>query len=506
MVYVLNFSISGNCQTNPLNIRVQLPGQHTTVYDALNQISRATGYFFIYDSDLIDNDKRIRLQRIDQDLKTALNAVLNDPSLDFKVLGNHILVYRPRKVVPENETAAQEVPLSGFFIIRGRVLDQESGTPLPYATIGIPEKGLGTASNKEGGFLLKLPDSLMDCHLRVSYMGYKSRELPLMLLNNTQSDIFLETDYISMQEVIIRYYDPDAIVREALNKRLENFSNEPVYQTNFYREGVLRNNKLLNYSEALFRVYKPSYDANFDTEQVLLLKSRHIVNVEETDTLVLKIKAGVRSALDLDIIKSIPVFLDADFIGDNNFKHVDIVTRDSKPVYAIEFEQSSESFIPVYRGVLFIDKESMAIIGAEFEVHPKHIDKSSHVFVAQRNRKFNASFERINYTVTYQYFNGRYHLNHVRGDLKMRFRPRNRIFSNNYHVFLEMAVGKIDNREVSRFNRKEVLRTNVTFVDQDFEYDYDFWEEYNIIAPEKQIDEAFTQIRSKIESIVNEAP
>lgn len=506
MVLFFFHTMPGTCQTNSLDIKVRLPNQQTTIYDALNQISRATGYFFIYDSDLIENDKRIRLQQVDQDLKSALNTILNDPSLDFRVLGNHILVYRPQNEIADIKTDRQNTPLSGFFFVRGRIMDQESGSPLPYATIGIPEKGLGTASNKEGGFLLKLPDSLMDYHLRVSYLGYKSRELPLRLLNNTQSDIFLETDYISMQEVIIRYYDPEAIVREALKKRLENFSNEPVYQTNFYREGVLRNNKLLNYSEALFRVYKPSYDANFDTEQVLLLKSRHIVNVEETDTLILKIKAGVRSALDLDIINSIPVFLDPEYIGDNNFKHVDIVTRDSKPVYAIEFEQSSESFIPVYRGVLYIDKESLAIIGADFEVHPKHINKSSHVFVAQRNRKFNATFDHINYTVTYQYFNGRYHLNHVRGDLQMRFRPRNKIFSNSYHVFLEMAVGMIDNRDVARFSRKEVLRTNVTFVDQNFEYDYDFWEEYNIIAPEKQIGEAFSQIRSKIESIVNEAP
>ncbi len=493
-------------QTTTGDTRVRLPRQQTTIYDALNQLTRQTGYFFVYDSELIDNDKRIRIQGIDTDLHTALEIILNDPGLEFSTMGNHILVSQRRETVSASDITIQEepTPIPDYFIVRGRVLDHETGTPLPQATISIPGKGVGLASNAEGRFLLRLSNTFLDDSLRVSYMGYKSREIPLSMLTDKYIDIILEADYISMQEVIIRYYDPNAIVREALIKLQENYSDKPMYQVNFYREGVQRNKKLLNYSEAIFKVYKPSYGIEFDSEQVMLLKSRNIINADETDTLLLKIRAGVRSALELDIVKSIPVFLNLAYIQDNAFTHVDIVTKDSRAVYAIEFEQTNMEYLPVYRGVLYIDMENLAIIGADFEVHPKYLNISSSIFLSQRSRKFNASFNRIYYSVSYQYFNGRYHLSHVRGDLDVRFRPRNKLFSNNYHVFLEMVVGQLDDKDVTRFSRKETLKTSVAFADQHFEYDYDFWGEHNIIAPEKHIGETFSQIRSKIESIVNE--
>jgi hypothetical protein len=510
MMAVFLFIHLNDCigQTTMADTRVRLPRQQTTIYDALNQVTRQTGYFFVYDSELIDNDKRIRIHGIDADLASALKIIIDDPGLEFTTMGNHILVSQRKEPESVAEMVTQENPaaIPDYFIVRGRVLDLETGMPLPQATISIPGKGVGIASNAEGNFLMRLSNTFLDDYLRVSYMGYKSRELPLGLLTGSNIDITMEADYISMQEVIIRYYDPDAIVKEALAKLPENYSDKPIYQVNFYREGVQRNKKLLNYSEAIFKVYKPAYGAEFDTDQVMLLKSRNIINADETDSLVLKIRAGVRSALELDIVKSIPVFLNLEYMQDNTFKRVDIVSKDSRAVYAIEFEQTNLDYLPVYRGVLYIDMENLAIIGADFEVHPKHIDKSSFIFLSQRSRKFNASFDRIYYSVSYQHYNGRYHLSHVRGDLDVRFRPRNKLFSNNYHVFLEMVVGQLDDKDVTRFSRKETLKTSVAFADQHFDYDYDFWGEYNIIAPENHIGETFSQIRSKIESVVNESP
>ncbi len=491
-------------QAQVFDKQISLSRQQTTIYGALNQLSKQVGYFFIYDSDLINNDQRIRLPSATQNMQSWLNIILNDPSLDYKIIENHILIYRHKKPIIQESVAESEQKTPEFVFIRGRVLEQESGKPLPYASIIIPGKGLGVASNTDGAFQFRIPYDLLQASVKVSYMGFKSQVLPLELLAGNNVDVILETDYISMQEVIIRHFDPNEIVREALAERTQNYSNEPTYHINFYREGVIYNNKLLNYSEAIFKVYKSAYDNPADYDQVMMIKSRNISNTDHTDTLIMKIKAGVRSALELDIMKSIPAFLDLEFLQEVNFSRVDLVTRDSKMVYAIKFEQIKSTYLPIFTGVLYIDTESLAILKADFEVHPKYLNKSKHIFLVRQSRKYHANFDRIGYSVSYLEHNGRYHLNHVRGELEVRFRPRNRIFSKSYKAFLEMAVSRVDEQNATRFDRRETLKTNITFAEQNFDYDYEFWGEYNIIPPEQEVSEALTQIRLKIESIIPE--
>lgn len=488
-----------------LDREITIPRQNTTLYGLLSQISRQTGYFFIYDSELVDNNRRVRTAAVTGSLGALLSAFLDDPGLQFMVVDRHIVIYRRPSIATGSPVSLveEEEFRPGGLLVRGRVLDQASGSPLPHATILIEGKGMGTISNHDGVFQFRLQEQLRDASMRISYMGYKSQVFPLALVDGKNIDVLMETDYISMQEVIIRYYDPEAIVREALSKRPDNYSDSPVYHTSFYREGVLRNRKLLNYSEAIFRVYKSGYGNVYDTDQAVLLKSRKISNADHTDTLILKIKAGVQSALELDIIKTMPAFIDPEYLHELEFSPVDIVSRDGRSLYAIRFEQTMLEFLPVFSGIFFIDTESLALVSIEFEVHPKHIDRSRHIFLARLHRRYQVNFDRIHYTVQYQLHNGHYHLSHLRGDITMRLRPRNRLFSSNYHAFLEMVVGRIDEDHIHRFSRHETFRTREVFVDQDLEYDYDFWGEYNIISPEKNVTEAFSQIRSKIESIVS---
>ena len=487
-----------------LGIRFTLPRQSTTVYAALNQLSRETGYYFIYDSDLIDNDRRIRLPRATRTMGEFLSEILEDQTLGYRVLEQHILIYRQEAdaASPVADTVETGQPEPRFFSIQGRVLEYGSGNPLPFASVSIPGKGKGIAANKEGGFALRLPMELIDTVVRFSYMGFKAKEMPLRLLTERNVDVILEADYISMQEVIIRYYDPNAIIREALEKRYANYSNHPVYLTSFYREGVQRNTKLMRYSEAVLRVYKPAYTSITDSEQVKLLKSRHITNVEATDSLELRLEAGVGSSLELDFMRNIPDFLNPETIGQYRFVKADIVSYNSRSTYAIEFIQAARIDEALYMGVLYVDMETLAFVGAEFEVNPKYVNKDQSIFIRRRSRDYVANIQRVAYTVRYQQFDGRYILEHVRGEISLRFRHRGKFFGNNYTAFFEHAVCHIDTENVRRFQRRETIRTNTVFSDKVVDYDYSFWGDYNFISPEKEITGGLADIRAKIQNIV----
>ncbi len=60
------------------------------------------------------------------------------------------------------------------FTIKGMVVDINK-TPLPYASVVVKNRGIGTATDESGKFVLLLPDSIKSGELKVSYIGYKEK-------------------------------------------------------------------------------------------------------------------------------------------------------------------------------------------------------------------------------------------------------------------------------------------------------------------------------------------
>ncbi|TVR71016.1 MAG: hypothetical protein EA408_10160 [Marinilabiliales bacterium] len=483
---------------------VSLPRQSASIYSVLNQIGGQVGYFFVYDTEIVDSDQRIRIRAGNKPVSLWLEEVLDDPSLDYRIIEQHILIYRPDIEVPEYSIAGkEEAPAKEeVVIVRGRVLDEETRDPLSFATVGIKGGSIGIISNSDGFFSLRVPPGYADRDISVTHLGYRTRTLPVRVFSDNRVDILMKTEYISIPEVMIRYFDPNGIVRSAISRIDHNYSNKPVYMLNFYREGVMRGSRFINYSEAFFQVYKSPHHNRFEQDQVKLLQSRSISNIDRSDTLILKIRAGIKSSLELDFIKNVPDFLNPEFLYEYKFTRSDIVAFDGRMAYGVAFEQREHINEPLFKGVLYIDIESLAFLGAEFEVNPKYISKAHERFIARRNRDYRATIDKAHYTVSYRYHDGFYYLNHVRADLHLRYRRRFSLFGSNYHVFVEMANSRIDTGDVERFRRREALRTDRVFMDGGHAYDSDFWDGYSIIPPEKRITDALANIESRIERVV----
>jgi len=493
---------SGDLREKIFGKTISLPRQYASVYSILNQISGQIGYYFVYETEVLDSDRRVRLRAGNRSLESWLGDILSDQSFDFTIIENHILIYRQERANIASRKEDNEEEKKDYLMVQGRIIDENSRDALPYATVGINRRAVGITTNYDGVFSLRISEEYFDDYITVSHIGYKSQKLPVGLFKDNRVDILMETDYISIQEVMIRYFDPDKILRSAMEKKDENYSQEPVYLLNFYREGVMRGNRFVNYSEAFFQIYKSSYSRQFEQDQVKLLQSRTISNIDRSDTLILKIRAGIRSSLELDFVKTVPDFLNTDYLHEYDYTKADLVSVDGKMAYAIAFEQKQHITEPLYKGIMYIDMESLAFLGADFEVHPDYINKANNQFLARRSRDYRASVEKAVYTVSYKFFNGKFHLNHVRADVHLRYRKRFQIFSNNYHVFVEMVTSRIETENVARFSRRDALRTGRVFMDGEHAYDPEFWSGHSIIEPEKRITEALSRIESKIESVI----
>ena len=487
-----------------LDKTISIPKQRTTLYEALNLISDKADCLFIYDSQIVESDKRVKLAADNEPLKKVLDNILANPQLAYKVIGQHILIY---KVIKANltgnpfQSVITVADTLNNILIKGHIFDNENKTAVPYASIGITEQNIGTITNNDGYFELKVPATFSGSFLLVSHLGFMSQRIPIQLIKEQQIDIYLERRIISIQEVIIRYIDPKILVEKALDQRKHNNNLEPVYSTSFYREGVQRNNRFISYSEAVFKVYKSSYIHGEFSDQVKLLKSRKIVNSNPNDTVFLKLKGGVLSALQLDIVKTVPDFLDQAQPNQYSYTYSDLVSYNSSDVYAITFVQNPGIREALYSGTLYIDKESYAILGADFEVNPEFLDMAADNLILKKSRNLIVKLEKISYSVSYTPFNGKYYLNHIRCDLRLKTRQRKHLTYDDFSTFLELATCHIDTVDVVKFPRQEVIKPNVVFSDAPFYSDNTFWGDYNIIAPEAKLSEALSKIIGKIEEI-----
>lgn len=502
-LFLIGFPSILFAQENPFEQKITIEPQRGTVYELLSKLTEASGYYFIYDSKIVDSDKSTKISSKSKTIKQLLDEILDDSSLDYKIIEKHILVFKREEEEHKVEYITKHDSLKSLSI-KGQVFDKLTKKPLPFVSIGVIDRNIGTVSNFDGFFNLKLAPQLINSTLTISHLGFRSQHIPIEALINQKIDIFLETEYISIQEVIIRNIDAREVVNKVISNRFINYPRNPIFMTSFYREGVLKDRKYLNYSEAIIKIFKTPYNKVFEKDQIKLLQSRKVINIDQRDTLIIKIKAGLQSCLSLDIIKNLPDFLDPDFVNNYNYSKIDIVPINSRNTYAIAFEQKDWVYEPLYKGTLYVDMETFALVSADFEINPKYVKNTKDMFVLKKSKKYNVVPNKISYNISYNYSNGKYYVNHIRGDLSLNYKRRYHLFSNDFQIFLELASCEVDTINVRRFSRDESLKTNIVFLDSKFKFDETYWGDYNIISPEEKISQALSRINAKMEVVKTE--
>ncbi|MEJ5316573.1 MAG: carboxypeptidase-like regulatory domain-containing protein [Tenuifilum sp.] len=472
----------------------------TTLFKALNQIGDKAGCFFIYDSRDVESNRRVKsIEWSDKPLNDLLNQVIGDTLVKYRVIGKHILLYRP-KLSDTLKAQSQDQNIK-YVQLSGRILDKETAQPVAFATVGIPSLAIGTISNLDGVFTLRIPKQYTDSSIAISHIGYIQRKVPAGLLTAKTFEIFLEPSFIPVQEIFIRNIDARNTVREAVNKRSQNYFQQDIYITAFYREGVLRNKRILSYSEAFAKIFKSSYSFDSRYDQVKLIRFRKMEQANRRDTLDVKLQAGMKATLDVDIMKNLPDFLDPEFTQYYDYTRTDIVVYDNKSAYAIGFKQKPEITDPLFAGLLYIDTETLTLLAAEFEINPDMVQKTASQLVVKRGRGIRVQPQKIKYLVKYQPQDGKWYVNHVRGEISLKVQTRFWPFANTFDLFFEYVALQVETLEVKRFPKRETLKTTEVFSNTQAEYDPSFWNDLNYIEPEESILKALGRITPKIEMV-----
>ncbi|MFK7951604.1 MAG: carboxypeptidase-like regulatory domain-containing protein [Ekhidna sp.] len=98
---------------------------------------------------------------------------------------------------PNSDTNSKSLENS----MNGVVLNSKTNQPVSYVSIGIANKNIGTVSNMDGEYTLKIPLSLLSDSITFSSIGYHSAK---MLASNAEiSPIYMTENAILLEEVVV---------------------------------------------------------------------------------------------------------------------------------------------------------------------------------------------------------------------------------------------------------------------------------------------------------------
>lgn len=471
--------------------------------NALGIISRQTGYNFTYDSRLVDAEKKTTLSFRDTKLSVILDSVLKNDSLAYSVIDKYIIISR---IVLSPLVKTDPGIFSAINYISGVVMDDESRSPLPSATIGLKSKGRGTISNSNGEFSLRITPDCINDTLVVSYLGYYGREIPVKQSIANNFEITLKREFISIQEIIIKNQIPQDIISRSLSFVARNYGSTPALLTGFYREGVMKKNKLQSYSEAILDIYKSAYSGSFQRDQIKVFRSRKIENISYDDTLTVRLKAGLSTTLELDGVKNTFDFISPGSTDNYMFRITDIVSFDDEAAYLIEFTRRKEEDVLEFNGSLYINTDDYAILRADYEISPESLQKMRESFISAHSRDFVTWPVSVKYSVSYRKVLGRYFLSHVKGDLVFSSRQKRKLFRTQFRVFLELAITGMNTRNVSKFEREDLAPIHSVFSKTITDYDPEFWKNQDFLKPEEDLLQALKNMNVRMHEYPGESP
>jgi len=486
-------------QETVLNKRISYKSKNQQLYYILNDIGSQIGYEFSYNADLVPSSKKIKIDVDSLEITKLLDILLADSCLTYNVIDRQIVIHKKNtigKLLSISSNKFTEPILS----ISGRIIDKDTRNPLPFANLSILGKSIGTITNEEGFFSFKIPISYKDENLVSTYLGYKNAEIPLLDLTFQNNIVYMQQDFLSIQEVIIRSSNPETLIKSAMEKAKYNYYTQPYLMTTFYREFVKKNDNYMSISEAVLSVYKSPYEGYY-SDQVKMLKTRKNVSYSENDTFLLKLKGGLYASLFLDIIKNPSTFLLESYFNQYSYALIDIVKYENSTAYVIEFKPKYYLEDQSFSGRLYIDTDNLAIKAAYFYIDSKAIERLSQELVLKKSMKTIVKPVSAKYWVNYRQINGLYYLNLVRGELEFKVKKRKQLFSSEFKTIFEFAVNDIDTINIDRFERNETIATNQVFIDKNFEYDDSFWGDYNYIIPNETLQDALIRIAKQMQKL-----
>lgn len=395
---------------------------------------------------------------------------------------------------PESAAAARK------RIVTGVVVDRDTYAKLQHVAVVAVGTNIGTVTNADGEFSLKLTDEELSRGLKCSYMGYMNFLLSREAVENDSYKVQVQMmpTSLTVGEVTIYGGKPRDLVVQAIEKIPENYSDVEHLYTTFYRETVQKRRAYIAVSEAIMDLYKTPYTSrSIYRDKVRLRKGRRLVNYQANDTLAVKIVGGPSLSLVMDVVKNDEELLSYEQLDYYNYRLGAPVMLDNRMQHVIHFTPRVKLDYALFSGVIHIDQERGSFTRVEMDLDVSDRAAASALLLHRKPAGLRFIPHGMHFLVGYRQQGARTYLNYVRSEFRFKCDWKRRLFSSNYTALSEMVmVDREENPEIIR-NRDRFRADQIFYDEVDAYADPHYWQDYNILEPTESLENAVDRLRKR---------
>ena len=503
IVFFLSMKGSFGQEGNPsvLDKIISIESKNETIASVLERIASQAQVYFSYNSSMIEADRKIDASFTDKSIREILDVLL-ESKFTYHVFEKQIIITIPDPGTEKNkERETNEIPKS--IIFRGKVIDREEKKALPFTSICVHDRNIGTISNIDGDFELKLPPAMINDTVVISCLGYQQFRLPIREIKVDAVTIFLQPATFQLQEIKITYISPEDILSRIVSKIPLNYPSDPEIMTSFYREVLKQDKNYIDVAEAVMELRKASYDNTFAEDKVKFIRGRKSLNVKPFTLVDFKLQGGPYYITQLDVIKTLDSFLDPELSQFYKYSLDEIVEFDNRPTYVLRFKPKEKVSNPFYQGILWVDMSSFALVQAEFELSRSGLKLAQGLLIKKKPKDLFVRPLQVNYQVNYRRSEGIWHLSNARASLSFHVKSKKDKINSVFLSTCELLVTDFKPDDGTHFKRNEIFSSKDIFAEMINNTAEDFWHDYNIIKPSEDLQKALKKYYLQNDTLFN---
>ncbi len=363
-----------------------------------------------------------------------------------------------------------------YFLVEGKVTDAGTGEPIPFASVGITGRAVGTSTNAVGEFSFKVPVELEGKELKVSCVGYESFT---SIAKAGNLEVLLKPGKTVLKDVLVTGKDlrPEKIVKKSFARIRKNYHTKSFVYKTFYRHYCKDDSLYGRLIEAAVDVYKnkghrwqaPAPGTKEELRVTQLRRSFDQTRIGNGHAPIALFSAMGPDPVSYQAPNTTNSFLG--IFGYNvsrlryhtkyfDFELDGLTEYDGQEVYKINYRSKDRTsllstgiqFKQQEQGTLFIDTKNLAIVRSEWTRH---------------------AFDTVNTITSYRKVGDKYFWNHTSKEGRTYIPQIN--FKHVYH--LDMMVNEVVLKDFEKFKGKEPTREIL----QQVKYDSSFWNNYTIL-------------------------
>lgn len=384
--------------------------------------------------------------------------------------------------------------------LKGIVRDASTKKRLANVNVYIPGRDIGTMTNGDGVFALKIGKDDVAGKLLFSCIGYANTRMACRdFLSDKVETIYLNPVSKILGEVMVYGGDARSLVEEAFRKIDVNYPIRQHLLNMFYRETIMKGSRFVGISEGVMDVVKDSYKRrSVSRDRVRMKRGRRLLSQKSRDTLAVKVQGGPMLSVYLDVVKNADAVFDRETMSFFSFKHEHMEMLNDRLHYVVSFRPMVSLDYPLYSGLLYIDIQNMCLIRAELSLDVSDKEKANKMLLKKKPIGLRFSTRESSIVMSYRQHGEKACLDYVRSTIRFKCDWKRRLFSSAYTAVAEMVVVDVDDNVQTNIPFAESYSNTRLFSDEaEQNWDEDFWKDYNIIEPTESLEKAVAKLKGR---------